>query len=236
MSELFIRPHHQHVARLLGQLDGGLLTRFECYFAGGTAIALQLGEFRRSDDIDFLCASAEGYRQLRVAVFREGLQALGAELPVLRPARADQYGVRGVLGTAEAPVKFEVVREARIDLDGGDAMLCGVPLLNRTDLYAEKLLANADRGLDTSTLHRDLIDLCVMVRRWGPIPDEAMAKAESAYGSTIAASVGKVAALLQDPSRLCRALSALDAEESAARDVSDVLASYRANGLPALLK
>lgn len=100
--------------------------------------------------------------------------------------------------------------------------------------YAEKLLTNADRGLDTSTLHRDLIDLCVMVRRWGPIPDAAMAKAESAYGSTIAAAVDKVAALLEEPMRLARALSALDAEESAAQDVGAVLAAYRAGGLAAL--
>ena len=46
------------------------------------------------------------------------------------------------------PVKFEVVREDRIDLQGEAGMRFGVPMLSRADLYAEKLLANADRYLD----------------------------------------------------------------------------------------
>ena len=60
---MFRRQHHQRIAGLLAQLDSALLEECECLFAGGTAIAMQLDENRRSYDIDFLCASAEGYRR-----------------------------------------------------------------------------------------------------------------------------------------------------------------------------
>ena len=57
---MYKRPIHQQIAALLGQLDGKLFADCECLFAGGTAISLQLDEYRRSDDIDFVCASTDG--------------------------------------------------------------------------------------------------------------------------------------------------------------------------------
>ena len=210
---MYSRPHHQRIEALLAGLDAQMLAGCGCYFAGGTAIALQLGEFRRSDDIDFVCASTAGYRKLREAVFSSGFDALAKQaLPVLRPIRADQYGVRCVLGEAEAPVKFEIVREARISLEPGEERIGGVLLLSRADLYAEKLLANADRGLDRSTLHRDLIDLLVMQMHWGPIPAPAWQKARDAYGQAVDKALAKVTALLGEPTRLRECLEAMDCE------------------------
>lgn len=224
---MFRREQHRVVADLLSRLDGDLLAACGCCFAGGTAISLQLGEYRRSDDIDFVCASVEGYRTLRERVFDAGLAGLArGELPVLREPRTDQYGVRAVLGSAEAPVKFEIVREARIALAAAPERLAGVPLLSRVDLYAEKLLANADRGLDAATLHRDLIDLCVMVRRWGAIPAMAADKARAAYGHSIDRAFERVAARLREqPAERQRCLEALQAEADVAADVEAVLAS-----------
>lgn len=219
---------------LLGELDADLLRECCCYFAGGTAIALQLGEFRRSDDIDFLCASTNGYRRLREAIFTHGLSALGAGLPVLRVARSDQYGIRAVLGAAGDSVKFEIVREARIPLEPDSAAIAGVTLLSRDDLFAEKLLANADRGLDTSTLHRDFIDLCVMIRRWGPIPTQSLDKAMQAYGATIAAAFSRVAGLLRNLDHLQRTLLDLDADVEVLADVMAVLDMHAAGLTPGL--
>lgn len=210
---MFSRPHHQRIEALLQGLDAAFLGDCGCYFAGGTAIALQLGEFRRSDDIDFVCASVEGYRLLREAVFSKGFEALAKRaLPLLRPIRADQYGVRCVLGDAQAPVKFEIVREARIALTPGKERIGGVLLLSREDLFAEKLLANADRGLDRSTLHRDLIDLLVMQMHWGPIPDAAWRKARDAYGESVDKALGQVIELLKQPTRLRECLDAMDCD------------------------
>lgn len=102
------------------------------------------------------------------ASVRRGLAGLPREtLPILREARADRYGIRAVHGDVSAPVKFEIVREARIIVDAGLGDIAGVPMLCRDSQYAEKLLANADRGLERSTFHRDLIDL-LMITRWGP--------------------------------------------------------------------
>jgi hypothetical protein len=37
----FERPHHQRISKVLQALNGPLLKEHECYFAGGTAIALR---------------------------------------------------------------------------------------------------------------------------------------------------------------------------------------------------
>ena len=196
---MYKRPVHRQIVALLAQLDGKLFADCECLFAGGTAISLQLEEYRRSDDIDFVCASTDGYRRLREAVFARGLAGLSRKaLPVLREARSDQYGIRAVLGTIDASVKLEIVREARIELADGQDAIAGVPLLCRDDLYAEKLLANADRGLDRSTLHRDYLDLSMMCLRWGPVPGSAWDKARQAYGNGIDQSLDQVRDILAD--------------------------------------
>ena len=51
---VFSRPHHQRVAVILRSLRADFFKECECYFGGGTAIALRFGEFRESVDIDFL--------------------------------------------------------------------------------------------------------------------------------------------------------------------------------------
>ena len=61
-TDLFQRQHHNDILSALRSLDGELLLDAECYFAGDTAIVLNLDEYRESVDIDFLCASQEGYR------------------------------------------------------------------------------------------------------------------------------------------------------------------------------
>jgi len=221
---MFERPHHQRIGALLTMLDGDLLADCACLFAGGTAIALQLDEYRRSDDIDFLCASADGFRTLRERVYERGMAALArGELPVLRELRADQYGIRAVLGTLEFPVKFEVVREGRVDLDAAVGRLAGVPLLGRGDLYAQKLLANADRGLDASTLHRDLIDLAMMRLRWGPVPEAALAKARGAYGGSIDRAVLAVREQLHDPARRRHCMRALEIAPEVVESLAEAL-------------
>jgi hypothetical protein len=181
--------HHQRIVRVLEAMNSDLLQDTQCLFGGGTAIALQLNEFRLSTDIDFICSSHEGYRQLRGLIgqfSRTGLSPLFSQtIPQLREARADRYGIRSVLDIDGVPVKFEIVREDRISLDASMDLLHGVPTISRVDAYAEKLLANSDRWADTSVLSRDILDLAIMIRSWGNIPSEAEAKARSAYGSTI---------------------------------------------------
>lgn len=226
---MFRREHHRRIAALLAAFDAELLDDCHCLFGGGTAIALWLDEYRRSDDIDFLCSSETGYRRIREIVFAQGLRGLCRRpLPVLREVRSDQYGVRAVLGDETQPVKFEIVREARIHLAPAPHRLAGVAALDRVDAFAEKLLANTDRGLDRSTLHRDAIDLAAMVHAWGPIPGAAWRKARRAYGEAVDQALAKVATALLAPGELAGCLARLDANDDTADRVRPILAAWAA--------
>lgn len=232
---MYRRDRHQTIAGLLGRFDAALFEESRCYFAGGTAIALLLDEFRLSEDIDFLCADTDGYRSLRERVAKGGIQALATTpLAVLREARTDQYGIRAVLGDQQHPVKLEIVREARIALAGGGDQVAGLRLLAREDLMAEKLLANADRGVDRSSLHRDLIDLCVMIDRWQGLSAGALAKARRAYGAAVDDSFARVAGILERPEALAESLAALSATPATRKQVRRVLTAAR-GGLDALI-
>ncbi|MCW0202503.1 MAG: nucleotidyl transferase AbiEii/AbiGii toxin family protein [Rhodanobacter thiooxydans] len=167
-------------------MDSDLLTRAKCYFGGGTAIALKLGEYRESVDVDFLCSDKAGYRLLRTTITPPTLGAvLRSPIRHLRDVRTQRDKISTFLEVDEVPVRVEFVLEGRIDIDGAlDPELC-VPVLHRDDMYAEKLLANADRALDRSQMSRDLIDLAMMIKAWGPIPATALKKAEGAYGRSI---------------------------------------------------
>ena len=181
---MYERPHHRRIAALLGVLDATKLAAWECFFGGGTAVTLALGEYRESVDVDFLCASAEGYRQLRAAVFDGRLDGLTrAPLVQIRDLRSDQY--RTFVEVEGAPIRLEFVREARIELSGAVDASLGVAVLTHEDLFAEKLLANADRHLDPATSSRDAIDLAMMTRAWGPAPAVSWRKARAAYGDTV---------------------------------------------------
>jgi len=59
---MFKRPHHQRIAHVLAALKGDELAQHDCWFGGGTCIALRYGEYRESVDIDFLISDAAGYR------------------------------------------------------------------------------------------------------------------------------------------------------------------------------
>lgn len=194
---MFERAHHQRIARVLGALHAEMLREHGCLFGGGTCIALRYGEFRESVDIDFLVSDAVGYRNLRQLLTGEqGMAAItrpGAiPLETAREIRADQYGIRTVLKMDGQPIKFEIVREARITLDtpAQADVLCGVSTLTARDLAASKLLANSDRYADDGVFSRDVIDLAMMGLKL-PALRQAMAKAEQAYGEAIARDLAR---------------------------------------------
>jgi hypothetical protein len=127
-KQTFLRASHQAVVSALGKMDGALLTRAHCYFGGGTRIVLELGEYRESKDIGFLCASRDGYRLLREAVSHESLGALFRKaMPLAREVRTDQYGIRTFLETDAGKIKLEIVREVRIELEGEKVAALPVP-------------------------------------------------------------------------------------------------------------
>jgi predicted nucleotidyltransferase component of viral defense system len=180
----FKLEHHQNILGILEAVNSRLFTDSQCYFGGGTLLALCYGEYRWSKDIDFMCPVGNGYRQLRTALAESGYSALFSDqsnINLPREYKADQYGVRFAVEMGGQLIKFEIVAEARLSLDAPAIYdWCPVPCLSFIDSYAEKLLANADRWLDKSIKARDLIDLCIL-RLQDKIPGRSLEKAEQAY-------------------------------------------------------
>jgi len=164
----YSRAPHVTVGRILGSLNGSFLERNQCYFGGGTRIVLALNEYRESADLDFLCSSREGYRNLRSTINSRSLGRIAAgKIELARQVVADRYGIRTFIEVDQQKIKFEIVNEGRIDVSGGARSELHVPCLDEISCCAEKFLANADRCNDESFLSRDAIDLAYMLEGWG---------------------------------------------------------------------
>lgn len=221
---MFERAHHRHIAQVLASLDAELLRGRQCWFGGGTAISLRMGEYRESIDIDFLVSDLEGYRELRQRL--RGARTLAplsragiTPLPLANEWRVDQYGLRGFVEVGPRPIKFEIINEARIPLQrpAKKDVVCGVSMLSAPDLAACKLLANADRWRDDSVFARDVIDLAYLdlpPRRLAP----GLRKATTAYGPDVVRDMLRAVAALQGRQGwLARCVAALSIAEPAAR-------------------
>ena len=187
---MYRRSWHNLIGIALNGLDSSLLADAQCYFGGGTAIALKYGEFRQSVDIDFLVCDRDGYRRLRDIVKAKGLAGLflqpDSQLIGFSSAKIDSYGIRGFLNLFGESIKFEIVFEGRIKLEvpSFDEAIQTVLPLTRLDLAVEKLLANSDGHLDESVFGRDAIDLSMMQLSKQELAS-AMSKAKAAYGETV---------------------------------------------------
>jgi Nucleotidyl transferase AbiEii toxin, Type IV TA system len=175
--------HHQRIYRVLENLNHEFLSACHAYFGGGTLLALDLGEYRTSNDIDFICAVGADYRQLRNAIGNHSPQMLLKPNSGLEINRftTDQYGIRMSIVVDGIAIKTEIIAEARFTLDEPrQPSWSPVECLSITDCFASKLLANADRYPDPGVHARDLIDLAFL-RNQQPIPALAIEKAEAAY-------------------------------------------------------
>lgn len=214
---MFERPHHQLIAQVLLTLDGSLLLKHNCFFGGGTAIALRFGEYRESVDIDFLVSDIDSYRQLRLLTTATGgITALFREKsgPVsqIRDVRADQYGIRTMLSVAYQQIKFKIILEGRIKLQqpGKNDQISGITTLTPLDMVTSKLLANSDRWADEGVFNRDLIDLAMM-QPSKSLLRAAITKAEQPYGNTVVKDIDKAVEKLRlQDNWLDRCMLALD--------------------------
>lgn len=188
---MFERPNHRLIARVLSALNADLLREANCLFGGGTAMALRFGEYRESGDMDFLVSNLESYRLLRQRLTGdEGFAGLlrpdGELFRLAREIRADQYGIRNALLLDESLIKFEIVLEARIQIEAatGKDKVCGISTLTLLDMATSKLLANADSWSDDGVFSRDVIDLAMMSPTL-PLLRKAVQKAQGAYGPAV---------------------------------------------------
>ena len=223
---MYRRNHHRRIASLLHAFDPVLLRETQCYFAGGTAIVLLLDEYRESVDIDFICASVEGYRTLRNIVSQQSLGAL-MQTPVKHfrdDVRADRYGIRTFLEVDGQPIKIEIVSEGRISASGENHPDFPVPILSRNDMFAEKLLANTDRGMDKAAMSRDIIDIAMMLQAWGAIPEAAWLKVKHVYGDSAEKAYRNAVELVSDPNYLAQCLSNMSMDAALVTHIPKLLA------------
>ena len=231
--KVFGKPEHKIIAETLGLMDRDFLTATRCWFGGDTAIVMKLGEYRRSLDLDFLCADAGGYRELRTRASELGVRAFFPEpVEAVRDFQIDQYGLRTVVSLNGQPIRFEVVREGRIDLRGHFDEDLGIPALVPADMFAEKLLANADRCQDRAVAYRDAFDLGMLVKAYGQIPTEALLKAQAAYGPDIERKITWVVAKLRDQGELHDAAEALQMDPVLGADAISALRNEAARIWP----
>lgn len=223
---MFDRPHHQRIAKLLASLNANFLAESGCYFGGETAIALSLNEYRESVDVDFLCSSLDGYRVLRNTITNASLGDIVSQpVELVRDVRADRYGIRTFVRIDGTPIKFEIVSEGRIEITGSMHVMFGVPTLSQEDMYAEKLLANADRCVDQSAASRDAIDLAMLIEHWGPVPEAAWDKARRVYGRSIDNYYSKAIALVSDAGYLLSCLHKMQMDPALVERIPELLRS-----------
>lgn len=175
---------HNKIITVLEGLNRELLANNYAYFGGGTLITLDFGEYRWSQDIDFIFPfSASGYKHLRTLVLDGGYQALFRDLSKIQVLRGttDQYGIRMMVSVDGVQIKTKIIAESRFQLEPPRYPdWCPVPCLSINDCFTSKLLANSDRFMDANVKARDLIDLAIL-RLSSTIPESAITKAENAY-------------------------------------------------------
>jgi hypothetical protein len=189
---MFKREIHQKILTILSHLNVEFLEECHAYFGGGTLVSMQHGEYRLSQDIDFMCPMDGGYNLLRRKVAEGGydvifasrdslLDSFGSRIILPNDIQSNQYGIRFPVIVGGTTIKFEMVCEGRIQFgEPNHPNWSPVPCLNQIDIIAEKLLANADRWPSDRVNSRDLIDLAIQ-RLATPIPQKAIDKAEAAY-------------------------------------------------------
>lgn len=181
---MFKREIHQKILTVLSHLNVEFLQECRAYFGGGTLVSMEHGEYRLSQDIDFMCPMDGGYNLLRRKVAAAGYDVIFANrdrIVLPNDIQSNQYGIRFPVIVDGTTIKFEMVCEGRIQFgEPNYPSWSPVPCLNQIDSIAEKLLANADRWPSDRVNSRDLIDLAIQ-RLVSPIPQKAIDKAEAAY-------------------------------------------------------
>lgn len=225
---LYNREHHQKIDTILQSLDSETLYKNGCLFGGGTAISLKYGEFRESVGMDFIVSGIDGYRNIRSLVDKGFNSITTSPLELARESTADQYGIRTGILVDGTPVKFEIVLEARIQLDKENVdTVSGVYCLSRINMATVKILANDDRGKDPSVTGRDVIDL-IMLDLSNSEYSEAMKDALSAYSSAERKLKSTCQGLLDNPDTLKEYMKYMDMDLDLTDTVTAGLTRYAA--------
>lgn len=191
------RTPHKTLFSIMDSFSREYFRKHDLRFLGGTSLALSgAQEYRVSDDIDFGCTNPDAFRKVYNDIRSGGVASLCAPGNVPAPAKRDRpivcergYACRLFFDTSsldpdrKIPAKCEIILEARIKFDPPTRTIFGFPALSIDDCFATKLLANADREMDTTVMFRDVFDIFVLLdsENLDQIPEKAMGKAMGAY-------------------------------------------------------
>lgn len=216
---MFKREHHRRLAKILAALNGEFLEKAECYFGGGSALSMKMGEYRESVDLDFLCSSAEGYRLLRNAASGDIRFLIDDTVEQIGQLRMTQDKISGFFSIDGQAVKVEFIREGNSPVNGQMDRDLGVPVASLEDLFCQKLMANADRAMDRASASRDIIDLAMMVRLHGEIPEASWVRAHASYGDYLVRGFHSAVNVIRSPGHLKDCLGKMGMDLTLAGDI-----------------
>ena len=178
---------------ILARLDNNLLHQHRVVLGGGALIGMLHGQLRYSRDLDFLIAPQD-YNKLAYRLRSgESVFAFQDNLEVSEP-RIDRYGIRYPVRVKEGGEKFtfkvEIISEWNMQIDTPESIY-NIACLNECDRISAKLLANVDRGYDSSKFSRDLIDLAIIASQ-SKIPSAAIDKATGIYPDALSALIKSI--------------------------------------------
>lgn len=176
--------HHIVIESALKKFNADFFFNNNILFGGGTRIALDLGEFRKSIDIDFLCPNKASYRAVRENVTNVSLGCLVKEdFDYVREISCTRDAVRAMFKFGGAILKLEFVCFDNYEISPEKNDSFPVPYLDRESCFYTKLLANSDRCM--AHPYKDIVDILAMCDQWGGIPKLSITKAESHYGVAV---------------------------------------------------
>ena len=214
-------PHHNVIAGILERMrNKEFLIRHGVFFGGGTAISLLHGEYRLSLDIDFL-VDAEGAVAVRNKIYTEGFNSFFPDC--VDTPNMDRYLIRGYV----QDVKVEFLLGSLTPISGKPLeQFFDIPTLDITSFMAQKLMANAGRGMmDPSALCKDIIDLGILAKHDMDSFPQALADAEAACGTTIREGFTSVFMRLLEPERRKHVFEELKMSPEKEKDVFAGLAA-----------
>ncbi|MEC8566827.1 MAG: nucleotidyl transferase AbiEii/AbiGii toxin family protein [Pseudomonadota bacterium] len=88
---------HELILKALNDFNSEYLRQHNILFGGGTRIALELGEFRESIDIDFLCLDKNSFRAVRNQVQEDSLGKLLKNSIDILKLRTDRMALKRLL-------------------------------------------------------------------------------------------------------------------------------------------
>jgi hypothetical protein len=179
----YYRPHHKTIKKILEHFNIDYLTENNILFGGGTRIALELDEYRKSVDIDFLCMNTPSYKAVRTQACNVSLgNILSDDLTFAREIRCERSAVRTFVNHDDINVKLEFVAFDDYQLTPQLDSPFSVPCIDHDSCYITKLLAHSDRKHCPE--RKDFFDLLMMFKCWGMPGENVWHECERHYGES----------------------------------------------------